>query len=199
MRLSLGIRTALVALAVAMGGQAASAQTPPPASPFASVNIRQLVLRTPGVTRSATLSTPDKLYVTIAIDGKSKGGGFIVGSAVSSGQTIDGDWLLAVPLFTADKGTIVGLVYYSDGGTPEFAGTVDSKDGHLSLTVHDGHLFARAPFFEKHDPPCCPSHAVIKRILYSRNADGLIEVSRDVVDIDNATPFPSANPSEPER
>jgi hypothetical protein len=160
--------------------------------PFAGVDVVRLVLNTPGVSRNAALSTGTSVYVTI--DGTPYGGVIAPGRA-TSGQTIDGDWLLAVPLETSTpERAYVALVYRSTGGVPEYVAAVDSKRGQLEVSVHDGHLFVTAPLYARRDLPCCPSAKVVERLLYSAAVDGLISVTRQTINLSKppASPPPAA-------
>jgi hypothetical protein len=154
---------------------------------FSAVDIRSLVLRTPGVTRDAGHSLGDSIYVDVV----GQRGGFVHPERVSGGKTIDGDWLLAVPLDSGGAGgAYTALVYHSTGGAPEYVAVVNAKRGGLDVSVHDGHLFVTAPVWRKGDLDCCPSVKVVKRMLYSANADGLIEVSLQKVDLSKPPPAP---------
>jgi hypothetical protein len=160
--------------------------------PFAGVEIVKLVLATPGVSRDASLSSEKSVWVNVA---GQKSGGFIRTDQATSGQTIDGDWLLAVPLDTAKpEGAFVALVYRSTGGAPEYIAAVDSKRGLLRVSVHDGHLFVTAPLFSKKDLACCPSTEVVERILYSPGTDGLIVVTRQRIKRARPAPTQAARP-----
>ncbi len=179
------------AQALAQAGAQAPAQTQ--GSPFAGVDVSALVMLTPGVTKVFNEVNTGRPFVKVELGGKVQGEGFISTGSVSTGQTIDGDWLMTVPL---DSGTVHGvyaaLVYRATDTGPAYLGTLTSKGGKLDLTIHDGHVFAIAPVYSKHDEACCPSHKVIKRILYNESKGGLVEVSRTVVDL--ATPAPSPPP-----
>jgi hypothetical protein len=157
--------------------------------PFAGLDVSKLALHTPGVTVDRKLSTDAALYLNV--DGM-KYGGFVRLAKATSGQTIDGDWLLAIPLETGgDAGAYTALVYRSTGAAPDFVGTVDSKNGLLEVAVHDGHLFVTAPLYGRHDLPCCPSAKVVERMLYSPGIDGLIVVTTHKVDLTKPKPTPS--------
>lgn len=176
------------ALAAAASAQGASS------GPFAGVDVVRLVLNTPGVSRNAALSTGTSVYVNVNVDGTPYGGVIASGHA-SSGQTIDGDWLLAVPLETSTPDrAYVALVYRSTGGVPEYVAAVDSKRGQLEVSVHDGHLFVTAPLYARRDLPCCPSAKVVERLLYSATIDGLISVTRQTINLNKppASPPPAA-------
>jgi hypothetical protein len=154
---------------------------------FSAVDIKALVLHTPGVTRDATHSTNALTYVGV----EGQRGGFIHPERASGGKTIDGDWLLAVPLDSgSSQGTFTALIYRSTGGAPEYVAAVNAKSGGLEATVHDGHLFVTAPVWRKGDLDCCPSLKVVKRMLYSANADALVEVSLEKVDLSHPPPSP---------
>jgi hypothetical protein len=163
-----------------------------PASPFATLDLTHLVLTTPGVTRDPLISIGTRAYVKV--EGM-KHGGYIRADLATSGQTIDGDWLLAIPLDTERDGRIyTALVYRSTGGAPDYIAAVDSKAGTLAVSVHDGHLFVTAPLYAKKDLPCCPSYKVVERVLYSVATGGLISVTRQTIDLSKppASPSPSA-------
>ena len=194
-----------IALAALLGAsvagaqvRAASAQAPVQApaqtqgSPFAGVDVNALVMLTPGVSKVFNEVNTGRPFVKIELNGKLQGEGFISTGSVATGQTIDGDWLMTVPL---DSGTVHGvyaaLVYRATDTGPAFLGTLTSKGGKLDLTIHDGHVFAIAPVYSKHDEACCPSHKVIKRILYNESKGGLVEVSRTVVDLSPPAPSPT--------
>jgi hypothetical protein len=184
-------RTAfLLAASAALGFAAPLAAEP--VSPFANLDLTHLVVTTPGVTRDGALTTGSKIYVNVA---DMKYGGFVRVDRATSGQTIDGDWLLAVPLDTERNGRIyTALVYRSTGGAPEYVGAVDSKAGTLEVSVHDGHLFVTAPLYAKKDLPCCPSYKVVERILYSTATGGLIQVTRQTIDLGQTLATPSPSP-----
>lgn len=178
---------ASIALVTALAA-AASAQSTS-SGPFAGVDVVRLVLGTPGVARNATLSTASSVYVNL--DGTPYGG-VIAPAHASSGQTIDGDWLLAVPLETnTPDRAYVALVYRSTGGAPEYVAAVDSKRGQLEVSVHDGHLFVTAPLYARRDLPCCPSAKVVERLLYSAAVDGLISVTRQTINLSKPPSPPS--------
>jgi len=158
------------------------------AGPLAGTDVGKLVLNTPGVTVAHKLSTGDALYVNV--DGQR--GGFVRPAKATSGQTIDGDWLLAIPLDSGgEAGAYTALVYRSTGAAPNYIAAVDSKNGLLEVAVHDGHLFVTAPLFGKHDLPCCPSAKIVERMLYSPSVDGLIVVTTHKIDLTKPKPTPS--------
>lgn len=160
--------------------------------PFEHVDVVRLVLNTPGVARDASQSSSGHIYVNV--EGM-KFGGFIRPEEATSGQTIEGDWLLAVPLDTGKPvGAYTALVYRSTGAAPDYIAAVDSKRGMLAVSVHDGHLFITAPLFGKHDLPCCPSAKVVQRMLYSKGIDGLIVVTTEKIDLSKRRQ-PSPKPS----
>jgi len=160
-----------LALLIAGGSAAGGALT----GPFGSVDVVKLVLATPGVGRDGTLSTQKSVWVNV--EGQPSGG-FIRADLATAGQTIDGDWLLAVPLDSGKAtGSFVALVYRSTGGAPDYVAAVNSKRGLLRAWVRDGHLFVSAPIFSKRDQPCCPSAEVVERMLYSPGTGGLIVVT----------------------
>jgi len=177
----------LISLALLLvGGIPADAA---PAGPFASIDVLKLALVTPGVSRDPALSTPQALWVNVA---GQPSGGFVRADLATSGQTIDGDWLLAVPLDSGKAGgAFVALVYRSTGGAPEYLAALESKRGLLRVAVRDGHLFVTAPLFSKRDLPCCPSAEVVERMLYSPGVDGLIVVTTQRV---NLSKPPSPHP-----
>jgi hypothetical protein len=157
------------------------------AGPLAGVDVSKLVLSTPGVTVDRKLSTDAALFVDV----EGQRGGFVRPAKATSGQTIDGDWLLAVPLDTGgDAGVYTALVYRSTGAAPDYIAAVDSKNGLLDVAVHDGHLFVTAPLYGRHDLPCCPSAKVVERMLYSPGIDGLIVVTTRKVDLTKPKPTP---------
>lgn len=159
------------------------------AGPFAGIDVGKLVLDTPGVTVDRKLSSGDALFVDV----EGQRGGFIRPAKATSGRTIDGDWLLAVPLDTGgEAGAYTALVYRSTGAAPDYIAAVDSKNGLLDVAVHDGHLFVTAPLYGKHDLPCCPSAKVVERMLYSPGVDGLIAVTTHKIDL--TKPKPTAPP-----
>jgi hypothetical protein len=170
-----------------MAGAAPAAAAQP--GPFANVDVLKLALVTPGVSRDEARSTPTSVWVNV--EGQPTGG-FVRADLASGGQTIDGDWLLAVPLDTGKAGAaFVALVYRSTGGAPEYVAALDSKHGLLRVAVRDGHLFVTAPLFSKRDLPCCPGAEVVERILYSPGIDGLIVVTTQRV---NLSKPPSPHP-----
>lgn len=174
-------RTTALLLAAVLAASLAAPAGAAPVSPFASVDLTHLVLTTPGVTRDRELTTGTKIYVNVE---DMKYGGFIRADLATSGQTIDGDWLLAIPLDTERNGRIyTALVYRSTGGAPEYVAAVDSKAGTLVVAVHDGHLFVTAPLYARKDLPCCPSFRVVERVLYSTTTGGLISVTRQTIDL----------------
>jgi len=157
------------------------------AGPFARVDVVKLVLGTPGVSRDAARSTQSAVWVNV--EGQTSGGVVRAGLA-SGGQTINGDWLLAVPLDSGKAtGAFVALVYRSTGGAAEYIAALDSKRGLLRVTVLNGHLIVEAPLFAKRDLPCCPSAMVTERMLYSPGTDGLIVVTTQRMNL-NRPPSP---------
>jgi len=161
------------------------------AVPFAGTDFVRLVLQTPAVTRNMEKSTPDRSWFDLE---DSKLGGALRADLATLGQTVDGDWLLAIPL---DQGGQLGvhsaLVYRWAAAGADFVGTVDAKGGGLAVAVRDGHLFASAPLFGKRDLPCCPGARLVKRILYSPGVAGLIEVTSEKVDL-TRPPAATASP-----
>jgi len=185
-RPSLAVATLTIALLLEAGSAPARAAL---GGPFAGLDVVKLVLTTPGVARDASLSTEKSVWVNV--EGQ-KSGGFIRGDQATSGLTIDGDWLLAVPLDTGKPtGAYVALVYRSTGGAPDYVAAVDSKRGFLRVSVRNGHLFVTAPLFSKRDPPCCPSAEVVERMLYSPGTSGLIVVTTQRVNLSKPPPPPS--------
>jgi hypothetical protein len=190
-RPSLAIATLTIALLLEAGNAPAYAAL---GGPFAGRDVVKLVLTTPGIARDASLSTEKSVWVNV--EGQ-KSGGFIRADRATSGQTIDGDWLLAVPLDTGKPtGAYVALVYRSAGGAPDYLAAVDSKRGLLRVAVRDGHLFVTAPLFSKGDSPCCPSAEVVERMLYSPGTTGLIVVTTQRVNLSKApaSSSPGARP-----
>jgi hypothetical protein len=186
-RPSLAVATLAIALLLEAGNNAPARAAL--SGPFAGLDVVRLVLTTPGVARDASLSTEKSVWVNV--EGQ-KSGGFIRADQATSGQTIDGDWLLAVPLDTGKPtGAYVALVYRSTGGAPDYLAAVDSKHGYLRVAVRDGHLFVTAPLFSKRDLPCCPSAEVVERMLYSPGTTGLIVVTTQRVNLSKA---PSPHP-----
>ena len=185
-RPSLAVATLAIALLLEAGNNAPARAAL--SGPFAGLDVVKLVLTTPGVARDPSLSSEKSVWVNV--DGQ-KSGGFIRADQATSGQTIDGDWLLAVPLDTGKPtGAYVALVYRSTGGAPDYLAAVDSKRGFLRVAVRDGHLFATAPLFSKGDLPCCPRAEVVERMLYSPGTTGLIVVTTQRVNLKPPSPHP---------
>lgn len=181
-------RAGLVFMAFGLVFFATSAARAQLAGPFAGIDVTKLVLHTPGVSVDLKLSTATAVYVNVA---GMHYGGFVRPEQATSGATIDGDWLLAIPLDTGgERGAYTALVYRSTGAEPDYVAAVDSKNGSLNAAVHDGHLFVTAPLYGKHDLPCCPSAKVLERLLYSPGADGLIVVTTHKIDLSKPSPAP---------
>ncbi len=183
-------RFGLVSMVLGLVIFATSAAHAQLAGPFAGIDVTKLVLHTPGVGVNAFLSKGGAIYVDV--DGQ-KFGGFVRAGQATSGETIQGDWLLAVPLDPGgERGIYTALVYRSTGAAPDYVGAVDSKNGSLAVAVHDGHLFVTAPLYGKRDLPCCPSAKVTERLLYSASIEGLIVVTTHKIDL--TKPGPTSPP-----
>ena len=115
--------------------------TPPPVSPFATLDVLKLASTTPGVLTEQGQSCPQGPLLRLGA-----GTGCVALERLKSGQLIDGTWALIVPL-TDPRGIVASALVYSwTAGAPQYAGILNApgglkasfKSGHIVQTTRDG-------------------------------------------------------------
>ncbi len=103
-------------------------------------------------------------------------GGYLVPESAHNGTLRDGTYVLAVPLDSGGSGGVFTQILFAGRSAKALAyiGYIDSA-GHLSVSVEDGVIVARLPYYGDDSPNCCPKQYVVR--TYAVRGGALIKLS----------------------